>query len=272
MPEPSPTAYGRILDIAGCAVIACLWAVPLCGGPHPSADAPVARRIPVPSDLIGPIRPRESGDVRGSAVPGPGDPACRRQHRGRAVAKPPRRFADPVYHERRNRIAELALRHVPGEPIPAVEYTPRNTKCGGLCPPSWHIAHRGHGRRRIPARLRAPRPRRTASRSSRKSALAGAPHRLPLPARGRAPGRAARVLRHARRLPLPLRGSTSGTTACRSTPEPDVVHEVIGHASALASDRFAALYRLAGEAGAGWRAAKHWSSCPRSSGSRWSSA
>ncbi len=32
------------------------------------------------------------------------------------------------------------------------------------------------------------------------------------------------------------------------TPEPDVVHEVVGHANCLASDRFAALYRSAGQA------------------------
>ena len=32
------------------------------------------------------------------------------------------------------------------------------------------------------------------------------------------------------------------------TPEPDVIHEVIGHGNCLASDRFAALYRAAGEA------------------------
>ncbi len=32
------------------------------------------------------------------------------------------------------------------------------------------------------------------------------------------------------------------------TPEPDVVHEVVGHANCLASDRFAALYRSAGDA------------------------
>ena len=32
------------------------------------------------------------------------------------------------------------------------------------------------------------------------------------------------------------------------TPEPDVIHEVAGHGNCLASDRFAALYRAAGEA------------------------
>jgi phenylalanine-4-hydroxylase len=32
------------------------------------------------------------------------------------------------------------------------------------------------------------------------------------------------------------------------TPEPDVIHEVIGHGNCLASDRFATLYRAAGEA------------------------
>ncbi|MEV4018701.1 hypothetical protein AB0J35_50235 [Nonomuraea angiospora] len=32
------------------------------------------------------------------------------------------------------------------------------------------------------------------------------------------------------------------------TPEPDVIHEVIGHANALAAPRYAALYRLTGQA------------------------
>jgi phenylalanine-4-hydroxylase len=32
------------------------------------------------------------------------------------------------------------------------------------------------------------------------------------------------------------------------TPEPDVIHEVVGHGNCLAHDRFAALYRLAGQA------------------------
>jgi phenylalanine-4-hydroxylase len=32
------------------------------------------------------------------------------------------------------------------------------------------------------------------------------------------------------------------------TPEPDVIHEVLGHGATLASDRLAALYQVAGEA------------------------
>ncbi len=56
------------------------------------------------------------------------------------------------------------------------------------------------------------------------------------------------------------------------TPEPDVLHEVFGHGNCLAHDRFAALYRAAGEAVRRVETRRRWSSSPRSSGSRWSSA
>ena len=98
-------------------------------------------------------------------------------------------------------------------------------------------------------------------RRRRAAAAAGRPH--PAARRGHGGARAAH------RLPLrpaaglvPLRafygsladGTFHSTQYIRHhsvplyTPEPDVVHEVVGHANCLASDRFAALYRAAGRA------------------------
>ncbi|GGL17300.1 hypothetical protein Sme01_71850 [Sphaerisporangium melleum] len=156
--------------------------------------------------------------------------------------------ADPVYRERRNAIAALALNHVAGEPVPPVEYTEREHEVWALVAGELALKHR---------------------RYAAGEYLRGC-ERLGLPA-DRIPqlqevGDLLQPLTGFRYLPaaglVPLRefygvladGLFHSTQYIRHhsvpfyTPEPDVIHEVIGHANALASDRFARLYRLAGAA------------------------
>lgn len=157
-------------------------------------------------------------------------------------------FADPVYRARRNAIAALAVNHRRGEPIPVAEYTEQEHEVWALVSRELAIKHRKYA---------------TAE-------YLDAAARLGLPA-DRIPqlqevGELLQPLTGFRYLPaaglVPLRdfygvladGYFHSTQYIRHhsvpfyTPEPDVVHEVIGHANALASDRYAALYRLAGQA------------------------
>jgi phenylalanine-4-hydroxylase len=157
-------------------------------------------------------------------------------------------FADPVYRARRNAIAGLAVNHRPGTPIPVAEYTEREHEVWALVTRELAVKHRAYA---------------TAE-------YLGGAERLGLPG-DRIPqlqevGELLEPLTGFRYLPaaglVPLRdfygvladGYFHSTQYIRHhsvpfyTPEPDVVHEVIGHANALASDRYAALYRLAGEA------------------------
>ncbi|WP_248965714.1 phenylalanine 4-monooxygenase [Sphaerisporangium perillae] len=156
--------------------------------------------------------------------------------------------ADPVYRERRNAIAALALNHTPGDPVPAVAYTEREHEVWALVARELAVKHR---------------------RYAATEYLRGC-ERLGLPS-GRIPqlqevGDLLAPLTGFRYLPaaglVPLRdfygvladGLFYSTQYIRHhsvpfyTPEPDVLHEVLGHANALASDRFARLYRLAGAA------------------------
>ncbi|MEV6985122.1 phenylalanine 4-monooxygenase [Sphaerisporangium sp. NPDC051017] len=156
--------------------------------------------------------------------------------------------ADPVYRERRNAIAALALNHIPGEPIPEAAYTEQEHEVWGLVSRELAIKHRKYAAGEY---------------------LEGC-RRLGLP-EDRIPqlqevGDLLEPLTGFRYLPaaglVPLRdfygvledGLFHSTQYIRHhsvpfyTPEPDVIHEVVGHANALASDRFAALYRLAGAA------------------------
>jgi len=157
-------------------------------------------------------------------------------------------FADPVYRARRNAIAGLAVNHRRGTPIPVAEYTEREHEVWALVTRELAVKHRAYATAEY---------------------LAGA-ERLGLPA-DRIPqlqevGELLEPLTGFRYLPaaglVPLRdfygvladGYFHSTQYIRHhsvpfyTPEPDVVHEVIGHANALAGDRYAALYRLAGQA------------------------
>jgi phenylalanine-4-hydroxylase len=157
-------------------------------------------------------------------------------------------FADPGYRERRNLIAALALGHRRGDPLPEVAYTEEEQDVWRLVSAELAARHRRYAVREFldaKERLRLPADRvpQLQEVSELLEPLTGFRY---LPAAGLVPlrefyGSLADGLFHStqylRHHSMPL-----------YTPEPDVVHEVIGHANALASDRFAALYRAAGRA------------------------
>lgn len=157
-------------------------------------------------------------------------------------------FSDPAYRARRNALAALALDWEPGREVPEPPYTEVE-----------------HGVWRAVARELEPLHAAFACRAflEGKEALGLPADRVPqlsevtrtlapvsgfsyLPVAGLAPLRdfygafarssffSTQYLRHPS---LPL-----------YTPEPDVIHEVVGHANQLADPRFAAVYRLVGEA------------------------
>jgi phenylalanine-4-hydroxylase len=157
-------------------------------------------------------------------------------------------FADPVYRARRNAIAALAAAYVPGDPIPEAEYTPAEHEVWRVVSRELDAKHRKYavreyldGKDRLD--LPADRVPQLEEVSELLEPLTGFRY---LPAAGLVPlrefyGTLADARFHStqyiRHHTVPL-----------YTPEPDVIHEVIGHANALANDRFAALYRLAGQA------------------------
>jgi phenylalanine-4-hydroxylase len=156
--------------------------------------------------------------------------------------------ADPDYRTRRNHIASLALGWQPGRPIPHVEYTLEEqevwrTVCRELAAKHERLACREY--REAMAKLALP-----ADRIPQLDEVGD--HLRPLtdfeyhPAAGLvafeefygslADGvfHSTQYIRHHAR---PL-----------YTPEPDLIHEVIGHGGILASPRLAELNRLAGQA------------------------
>jgi phenylalanine-4-hydroxylase len=157
-------------------------------------------------------------------------------------------FGDPVYQERRNAIAALALAWRPGEPMPQVPY-----------------AEEEHEVWRIVCRELAPKHEKYACRAYRDAveALALPTDRIPqldevtarlepltgfryVPAAG---------LVALREFYGSLGDDTFHSTqyirhpeAPLYTPEPDLIHEVIGHGNLLADPQFAEVNRLAGRA------------------------
>ncbi|MFF4418508.1 phenylalanine 4-monooxygenase [Streptosporangium sp. NPDC001559] len=157
-------------------------------------------------------------------------------------------FADPVYRARRNAIAALAVDYVPGTPIPTAEYTLQEHEVWALVSRELAIKHRVYATAEYlnaVERLGLPRERipQLQEVSELLYPLTGFRY---IPAAGLVPLRefygvlaegffhSTQYIRH-HSTPL-------------YTPEPDVIHEVIGHANSLASDRYARLYRLAGGA------------------------
>ncbi|HJX90736.1 MAG TPA: phenylalanine 4-monooxygenase [Pyrinomonadaceae bacterium] len=157
-------------------------------------------------------------------------------------------FKDPEYRARRNQIAQIALSHVPGEPIPSAPYSAEEH---GVWQTIWKAlgpAHQRHAcaeyldcvRRLDFATDRIPQ---LGEVSKKVESISG--FRLE-PVAGLVEPR------------VFLESLANGVFLCTQyirhhstplyTPEPDVAHEMIGHAVTLASTRFAELNRLFGKA------------------------
>lgn len=156
--------------------------------------------------------------------------------------------ADPSYRARRNAIAALALNYHLGDPIPQAEYTDEEHAVWATVQRELPVKHEKYAVREFldgAARLGLPTDRipQLEEVSELLEPLTGFRY---YPAAGLVPLRDFySVLAH---------GRFYSTQYIRHhsvplyTPEPDIVHEVIGHANTLASDRYAALYRSAGAA------------------------
>lgn len=156
--------------------------------------------------------------------------------------------ADPEYRERRNAIAAAALDWHLGDPLPLIEYTEDEHRVWQIVCRELHAKHERLAPREVVhagEQLRLPVDH--IPQLDEVNTLL-APHTgfRYQPAAGLVPlaefyGSLAdgafwstQYIRHAS---LPL-----------YTPEPDIIHEVIGHATTLASPRLAAIYRAAGGA------------------------
>ena len=157
-------------------------------------------------------------------------------------------FRDPAYRARRNRIAELALSYQPGEEIPEAPYTPEEHQVWRAVWDALKPAHRAHACAEYQASVQR---------------LAFAPDRIP---QLREVNEKVQAISGFRLEPVAglveprvfLESLASGTFLCTQyirhhstplyTPEPDVVHEIVGHAVTLASTRLAELNRLFGKA------------------------
>jgi phenylalanine-4-hydroxylase len=156
--------------------------------------------------------------------------------------------SDPRYRERRNLIAARAVAWEPGAPIPQIEYTQAEHEV-------W----------RIVSRELAPKHEKYASRDFRDGAAALALPNDGVPQLDEVTGRLEPLTGfgyHPAAGLVPLReflgalgdGVFHSTQYIRHdamplyTPEPDLIHEVIGHGNLMASPRFAAIKREAGRA------------------------
>lgn len=157
-------------------------------------------------------------------------------------------FRDVAYRARRNRIAQLALSYRPGEEIPEAPYSSEEHEVWRVVWAALWPAHLVHACAEYLACVRQ---------------LRFAPDRIP---QLREINEKAQALSGFRLEPVAglveprvfLESLASGTFLCTQyirhhstplyTPEPDVVHEIVGHAVTLASKRLAELNRLFGQA------------------------
>jgi phenylalanine-4-hydroxylase len=155
---------------------------------------------------------------------------------------------DPAYRERRNEIAAGALAWRPGAAIPQVEYSEAEheiwrTVCRELAPKHERLACRAFRDAKAALALPEDRVPQLDEVSARLKPLTGFEF---YPAAGLVPldefygSLADRVFHSTQYLRHP--------SSPLYTPEPDIVHEVIGHGNLLADPQIADVKRLAGEA------------------------
>ncbi len=157
-------------------------------------------------------------------------------------------FSDPAYRDRRNDIAQIALDYVPGEPVPDAPYTEEEHAVWHDIREQMAPAHVRHAcrpylefadelalpRDRIP-QLREVNERLESLSEFRLEPVAGLVHpKVFLSTLARRTFLSTQYIRH---------HSTPDYT-----PEPDVVHELIGHAAQLANPELAELNHAFGRA------------------------
>ncbi len=157
-------------------------------------------------------------------------------------------LADPAYLARRGEIAAAALAHRPGDPLPVIDYTDDEhaiwrTVCTELAPKHERYAHPEFLAGKAALGLPTDHVPQLAEVTALLEPLTGwsytaAPGLVPLRDfygdLGRRVFNSTQYLRHGSQ---PL-----------YTPEPDILHEVVGHGNQLASPRFAAVTEAAGQA------------------------
>ena len=155
---------------------------------------------------------------------------------------------DPAYRERRNEIAAAALAWQPGTPAPHIDYTDAEeevwrTVCRELAPKYERLAIREFNEAVAAVGLPTDRVPTLDEVSERLEPLTGfryvpAPGLVPLREfYGSLADRVFHSTQYIRHPAVPL-----------YTPEPDIIHEVIGHGHLIASPTFSELHRLAGVA------------------------
>lgn len=156
--------------------------------------------------------------------------------------------ADPVYRARRDALATLALQWSPGDPLPYADYTDEEHEVWRVVSQALLTKHRRLACREFlegkeALGLPADRVPQLAEVSVQLGALTGYGYR---PAAGLVPlrefygalaDRRFFSTQYVRHHSVPL-----------YTPEPDVIHEVMGHGNTLAHKGFTALYEAAGRA------------------------
>jgi phenylalanine-4-hydroxylase len=157
-------------------------------------------------------------------------------------------FGDAAYRVRRAAIAEVGAAYVAGAPIPDVEYTPAEDEVWRTVSRELHAKHERYACREYLSGARAlhlPGERVPQLREVDDALRALSGFRLrPVP--GLVPTRTFYGAL-AQRTFLSTQYIRHHSTPFY-TPEPDIVHEIVGHANTLANPRFADLYEAAGNA------------------------